>query len=205
MSEQQDMQKKYSKNFKNNMSDKLRSYSVDRLVFYRNEAWSAIFDALHARVAWMTAQRIHDIIAEKGKSYENPYIENYNLFITFLYMFVAAWKMTVIRREDLNGEYFEEWADEPVLYEDLKLSDDSTKETGTMGERLLYLFYNDWIAIQWILTAINSTSKSDFDAWQRAIAERWLSADTLFYKFSSGSNWRITSDLPNTPETLHFG
>lgn len=204
MSERQVMQKKYSKNFKNNMSDKVRTYSVDALVQYRNEASVAIFDTLHEKVSWMTAQRIHDIIAWKWKSYENPYIENYPQFITLLYLFVASRSITVIRREDLNGEYYEEWADEPVIYEDLRLSDDSTKETGTLGERMLYILYNDWINVEWALHAVNSTSRSDFDAWQRAIAEGWLSADTLFYKFSSGSNWRIASDVPNTPEVLHF-
>ena len=184
------------------MFESVRTHSEEVLIGYRNEASIAIFDALHERVSWMTAQRIHDIISKSPKSHENPYIQNYPRFIGLLYIFVTAGLTRVIRRENLNGEYFEEWADEAVLFADLEISDDSTKEAGTLWERILFLLHSDGITIHKAWTDIASMLQSDAKALRNMLIQMGLSADTLFYKYSSGWKDGSTNELPKTPEIL---
>lgn len=169
---------------------------------------------------WRTAIRIHELIRVHFPFWKyNEALVDEVKFSSLLSSFCYEDEMTPMRARDIDGEHFEEWHHEPILFWDAQfpskrfLNADWVKDVvppfqrinvrGIIVQRELYRLLGEWLdfrAASEIVHKLHPQTREDYVLMFRNYGfTRW----NIYYKRKDSSwNARNTHEFPKVPEMI---
>jgi hypothetical protein len=175
-----------------------------------------------SRVTWRTSQRIHELVCKDVKNWQNnPFITNKGNFFYVLMQFCFSGSIATDFWRNIysSSEHYEEWENEPILFEDI----DSPKEdtlskieiVGTLprapisrpihllNERFLVIHLKQWMNIELAKEKCRRYSLEDTAIFINMLKVDGLLLENIFYKYPIGRrDEENTTPIPMLPEMI---